>query len=112
MSQMIIRESSDGMNSQERGQSSDNNLSDWQQDNMDYATKMIKSSRKVDRRLIDLYMLKRADQAGLHLGFNNEVISKSHKRRSSKTNIEKSLNGTIFSQDRRTDTKTRQQTYR
>ena len=66
---------------------------------MDYATKMIKSNDKVDRRLIDLYMLKRADQAGLHLGFNNEVISKSHgKRRNSK--IEKSLNNTSFSHER------------
>ena len=105
---MIIRESSDGMDSQQdRGTSSDDNHSDWQQDNMDYATKMIKSRDKVDRRLIDLYMLKRADQAGLHLGFNNEVISKSHKRRSSKTVIERSLNGTLISQDRQTDVKTR-----
>ena len=46
---------------------------------MDSATKMIKSHDKVDRRLIDLYMIKRAAQGGLHLGFNNEVISKSHK---------------------------------
>ena len=112
MSQMIIRESSDGMNSQDRGPSSDDNHSDWQQDNMDYATKMIKSSDRVDKRLIDLYMLKRADQAGLHLGFNNEVISKSYaRRRATINNLEKSFNVSQVKKDRQTSLR-RQQTYR
>ena len=63
MSQMVIRESS---NLDET--SSDSDLSDWQNDNMDYAKRMVLSSSKVDARLINLYRLKKAKHLGIHIG--------------------------------------------
>ena len=63
MSQMVIRESS---NLDET--SSDNELSDWQNDNMDYAKRMVTSSNKVDSRLINLYRLRIAKHLGIHVG--------------------------------------------
>ena len=55
MSQMVIRESS---NLDET--STDRELSDWQNDNMDYANRMVMSSNQVDQRLINLFRLREA----------------------------------------------------
>ena len=55
MSQMIIRESS---NFEET--SSDDQLSDWENDNMSYAKQMAFSNNKVDARLMNLYMISKA----------------------------------------------------
>ena len=63
MSQMVIRESS---NLDET--STDDELSDWQNDNMDYAKRMVQSSSKVDNRLINLYRLRIAKHLGIHVG--------------------------------------------
>lgn len=66
MSQMVIRESS---NLEET--SSDNDLSDWQRDNMDYVKKMTDSNNKVDKKLLNLYRIRKAHQLGIHLGFTS-----------------------------------------
>ena len=66
MSQMVIRESS---NLDET--SSDSELSDWQKDNMDYANRMVRSSSKVDNRLINLYRLRQAEHRGVRVGLKN-----------------------------------------
>ena len=55
MSQMTIQESHF-----EDETSEDEELSDWQKDNMDYAGKMMASTNKVDQRLINLYIFKKA----------------------------------------------------
>ena len=55
MSQMLIRESS---NFEET--SDDEELSDWGKDDLKYANKLALSTDRVDRRLIDLYMIKKA----------------------------------------------------
>ena len=57
MSQMIIRESDDGS----EGTSSDNELSDWKADNMQYAEKMATSTNQVDKRFMNLYLYRKAD---------------------------------------------------
>ena len=59
MSQLNIRESS---NFEET--SADSELSDWQKDNMDYAEKMTASTKLVDKRLINLYIMMKARQMG------------------------------------------------
>lgn len=56
MSQLVIRESS---NLDET--SDDSELSDWQQDNMDYAKALAESRNKVDERLINLYRIRKAN---------------------------------------------------
>ena len=54
MSQLIIRESTDFDQS-----SADSELSDWQNDkNMDYARKMTSSVDLVDKRFINMYLLR------------------------------------------------------
>ena len=68
MSQMVIRESS---NLEET--SSDNELSDWQRDNMAYAKRMAQSSNTVDQRLLNFYRIRKAHQKGIHLGFDNPL---------------------------------------
>ena len=50
---MVIRESS---NMEET--SSDEELSDWHRDNMDYAKTMTESGCKIDARLINLYRIR------------------------------------------------------
>ena len=55
MSQLVIRESS---NMEETSQ--DEELSDWQRDNMAYALQMASSADKIDERFINLYRIKRA----------------------------------------------------
>ena len=64
MSQMLIRESSCFEET-----SDDDELSDWGMDDHKYIAKLANSKEKVDQRLIDLYMIKRAHQKGLHFGF-------------------------------------------
>ena len=71
LSQLIIRESS---NLEET--SSDQELSDWQRDNMTYAERMTKSDNKVDNRLINLYRIRKAHQTGIRLGFNNPYFDR------------------------------------
>ena len=73
LSQPIIRESSNLDDT-----SSDNELSDWERDNMDYVGKMTKSSDKVDKRLVDLYRMRKAQELGLHMGFANPAAKKSY----------------------------------
>ena len=70
MSQLNIRESSNFEDT-----SSDSELSDWQKDNMAYAEKMTASKEEVDKRLINLYMIMKADQMGHFFGFNNDLLT-------------------------------------
>ena len=67
MSQMLIRESSCFEET-----SDDDELSDWGMDDHKYIAKLASSEEKVDQRLIDLYMIRRAHQKGLHFGFENQ----------------------------------------
>ena len=60
--------------------SSDQELSDWQRDNMNYAERMTKSDDKIDNRLINLYRIRKAHQTGIRLGFNNPYNKKSKQR--------------------------------
>ena len=55
MCQMNIRESSNFDETTESGE-----LSDWQKDNMDCAKKLTVSTKPVDKRLINLYMMMKA----------------------------------------------------
>ena len=52
---MVIRESSESERSQEEEE-----LSDWGRDNMGYAKQLAFSHEKVDQRLFNLYMFRRA----------------------------------------------------
>ena len=70
MSQMIVR----GDDSQPDFTSSDNELSDWQRDNMNYAEKMARSKNRVDKRFINLYIYRKANQNKIHFGLNNDVL--------------------------------------
>ena len=56
--------------------SQDEELSDWQRDNMAYAKQMASSIDKVDERFINLYRIKRAHQMGLHIGLKDLNISR------------------------------------
>lgn len=64
MSQLVIRES-DNLDET----SSDNELSDWQHDDMGYVKRMISSTNQTDKRLLNLYKVKQASNAGVNLGF-------------------------------------------
>ena len=55
MSQMVIRESSNSEYT-----SDDEELSDWGKDDLNYVNQLVKSKDKVDKRLIDIHMLKRS----------------------------------------------------
>ena len=72
-SQPIIRESS---NLEET--SSDNELSDWQRDDMDNVGRMTRSSDKVDKRLVEIYRIRKAQELGLHMGFKNPAGKKNY----------------------------------
>mmetsp|Transcript_34452 Transcript_34452/g.42513 ORF Transcript_34452/g.42513 Transcript_34452/m.42513 type:complete len:173 (+) Transcript_34452:541-1059(+) len=72
MSQLIIRESS---NMEET--SEDTQLSDWEQDGMNYTKRMVESGNQVDQRLIKLYKVRVASQRGIHLGFSKEITHQS-----------------------------------
>ena len=56
--------------------SQDEELSDWQRDNMAYAKQMASSIDKVDERFINLYRIKRAHQMGLNIGLKDVNISR------------------------------------
>jgi len=65
MSQLVIRESS---NLEET--SSDQELSDPLNQDETYTAKMIKSEDKVDKRLVNLYKVRKAEQHGIpNIGF-------------------------------------------
>ena len=66
MSQMVIRES-DNMDET----SSDNELSDWQRDDMVYVKRMMNSPDKTTKRLLNIYKVRQAHNAGVNLGFQN-----------------------------------------
>lgn len=68
MSQLVIRESS---NLDET--SSNNDLSDWQRDDMIYVKRMMKSTNKTDQRLLKLYKVRKAHQSGIHIGFSEQA---------------------------------------
>ena len=70
MSQLVLRESS---NLDET--SSDTEHSDWQKDNMDYATMLFQSEDKIDQRFIDLYRVRRARQLGIKVGIDDNMES-------------------------------------
>ena len=55
MSHLVIRESSDFSNT-----SFDSDLSDWGRENKEYYKQMAASTDKVDKRIIDVYMLNKA----------------------------------------------------
>ena len=63
---MILRESD---NFDET--SSDHELSDWQRDDMIYVKRMIQSPNQTDKRLLDLYKVQKASNAGFNLGYTN-----------------------------------------
>ena len=42
---------------------------------MAYAEKMTASNEEVDKRLINLYMIMKADQMGHFFGFNNDLLT-------------------------------------
>ena len=75
---MVIRESS---NLDET--STDRELSDWQNDNMDYANRMVMSSNQVDQRLINLFRLREAQHLGINVGlkYDHFVLNKKKPRR-------------------------------
>ena len=54
---MVIRESSNSEYT-----SADDELSDWGKDDLNYVNQLVKSKDKVDKRLVDIHMLKRSHQ--------------------------------------------------
>ena len=66
---MVIRESEDM-----EDMSVDEELSDWQDDNMIYVKRIIHSSNEVDARLLKLYKVCQADNSHIHLGFNTKTV--------------------------------------
>ena len=66
MSQLVIRESSND----EGDTSSDNELYDEQKDNnLDYVKQITMSNDPVDKKLIDMYRVRRANLKGIDLGY-------------------------------------------
>ena len=61
MSQMVIRESG----CDDKFSSSDNELSDWEQDTMDFAKRVATSANPVDKRLINMYLIRIAHETGV-----------------------------------------------
>ena len=51
--------------------SSDQELSDWQNDDLAYVKRMIESKNPSDQRLLKLYQVKQASHAGVKLGFKH-----------------------------------------
>ena len=68
MSQMVIRDSSNLDES-----SSDDELSDWQRDDMIYVKRMMQSHNKVDARLLKLFKVRQAKKLNIHLGFTKRA---------------------------------------
>ena len=77
MAQMIIRED----DSQSENTSSDAELSDWQRDNMAYAAQMANSVDPVDKRFVNLYLLRKADQKDIRFGFANDILLSQNRTR-------------------------------
>ena len=77
MAQMIIRED----DSQSSNTSPDDELSDWQRDNMDYAEQMANSVDPVDKRFVNLYLLRKADQKNIRFGFTNDSLLSQNRTR-------------------------------
>ena len=75
MAQMIIRED----DSQSSNTSPDDELSDWQRDTMAYAKQMANSQDPIDKRFINLYLVRKADQKNIHFGLQNDILL-SHNR--------------------------------
>ena len=73
---MIIRED----DSQSENTSSDAELSDWQRDNMAYAQEMANSKDQVDKRFINLYLLRKADQKNIRFGLSNDILLGQNRR--------------------------------
>ena len=71
--------------------SSDDELSDWQQDDMVYIKRMIKSPNETSKRLLNLYKVRQAHNAGVNLGFQNyqEVELVNQRQESSYSNVMK-----------------------
>ena len=91
MSQMVVRESSNF-----EWTSSDEDLSDMNLDSkiFEHARKMATSSNEVDKRLLNIFVMKQAHQEGLKFGFKNEVENMKNNKRfslhqTSKVNVEK-----------------------
>ena len=75
----MLRESS---NTAEETSKNEEQLSDWGMDDFRYAQKLVQSKDVVDRRLIDLYMIKKAHEKGVYYGFNDQkVLSKEADKR-------------------------------
>ena len=47
---------------------------------MTYAKRMTQSTDKVDKRLINLYMLKKAHEGGHLFGFENDILQNEHRK--------------------------------
>ena len=77
MAQMIIRED----DSQSSNTSPDDELSDWQRDNMAYAAQMANSVDPVDKRFVNLYLLRKADQKNIRFGFANDILLSQNRTR-------------------------------
>ena len=54
--------------------SCDDELSDWQRDNMDYAKQIAASRDQVDKRFIDLYLCRKVAQKGARMGFKSDLF--------------------------------------
>ena len=66
MSQLVIRESSDSQNTSE-----DQELSDQVHDEINQVNKMMHSGNQVDKRLIELFKVRQADQKGIRMSKND-----------------------------------------
>ena len=75
MSQMFIRESSDSAHT-----SNDDELSDYREESIETFKKMAFSANQVDNRLMNLYTIKKADEQGIHFGFNNDDLVNKKKK--------------------------------
>ena len=53
--------------------SSDRELSDWQNDDLIYAQRMLRSQSEVDERFIKLYKVKKATEQNIHIGFEESA---------------------------------------
>ena len=69
MGQLIVRESSDFSLS-----SADSELDQQHGDNMDFVRSMTSSRKLVDKRFINLYLLRKAHQHKTYFGFDNESL--------------------------------------
>ena len=74
---MIIREDDSQTSG---GTSSDEELSDWQRDNMNYAQKMATSKDPIDRRFINLYIYRKATQKSIRFGLENDILLSKNRR--------------------------------